>query len=166
MLSPADLANPLPLVKAQLNEVFEQAQIQINRDRAALPVGTAATIAALPELLRNSFSCILLAIAFATLARRNNARFSLQDQQQIQIAAHAGVAAAVGPEDPHHQELRLALPLLLGPAARFPQHISVRGETGPFMTTGLHRWFGLIEIPQGPIQPVDRSICHGPRAWL
>lgn len=85
VLSPADLANPLPLVKAQLNEVFDQAQIQINRDRAALPVGTAATIAALPELLRNSFSCILLAIAFATLARRNNARFSLLDEAWLRF---------------------------------------------------------------------------------
>ncbi len=44
--------------------------------------------------------------------------------QQIQIAAHAGVAAALGPEAPHRQEFRVALPLLLGPAVRFPQHIS------------------------------------------
>lgn len=74
VLSPADLPNPLPLLKAQVNEVFDQAQIQINRDRAALP-----------ELLRNSFSCILLAIAFATLARRNNARFSLLDEDWLRF---------------------------------------------------------------------------------
>ena len=37
VLGPADLANPLPLLKAQVNAVFDQAQIQINRERNALP---------------------------------------------------------------------------------------------------------------------------------
>jgi hypothetical protein len=37
VLGPADLANPLPLLKAQVNAVFDQAQAQINRDRSALP---------------------------------------------------------------------------------------------------------------------------------
>ena len=50
VLGPADLANPLPLLKAQVNAVFDQAQAQINRDRNALPPSSAT--AALPELLR------------------------------------------------------------------------------------------------------------------
>ena len=37
VLGPGDLAHPLPLLKAQVNAVFDQAQIQINRDRASLP---------------------------------------------------------------------------------------------------------------------------------
>ena len=59
VLRPADLAHPLPLLKAQVNAVFDQAQAQINRGRNALPLASAAT--ALPELLRNSLACLLLA---------------------------------------------------------------------------------------------------------
>jgi hypothetical protein len=67
VLGPADLAQPLPLLKAQVNAVFDQAQVQINRDRSALVPATAAT--ALPELLRNSLACLLLAPAYAAFAR-------------------------------------------------------------------------------------------------
>ncbi len=43
-----------------------------------------------------------------------------QDQPQIQVAAHAVLPAAVGPEDPHRQELRVAFPLLLGQRSTDP----------------------------------------------
>jgi hypothetical protein len=84
VLGPADLAQPLPLLKAQVNAVFDQAQIQINRDRTALPPSSAAT--ALPELLRNGLSCMLLATAFAAFARRAGSDLSLlqQTQQRLQ----------------------------------------------------------------------------------
>jgi hypothetical protein len=72
---PADLAHPLPLLKAQMNAVFDQAQAQINRDRAVLP--PASSWAALPQLLRNSLACLLLAVAFAGFARRSGARHPL-----------------------------------------------------------------------------------------
>ena len=78
LLGPADLANPLPLLKAQVNAVFDQARAQINRDRAALPPATAAR--ALPDLLRNSLSCLLLATAFAGFARRAGAKLSLLEE--------------------------------------------------------------------------------------
>lgn len=78
MLGPADLANPLPLLKAQVNAVFDQAQIQINRDRAALPPATVVT--ALPELLRNTLSCLLLSAGFAAFARRPGSRISLLEE--------------------------------------------------------------------------------------
>jgi hypothetical protein len=83
VLGPADLANPLPLLKAQVNAVFDQAQAQINRDRAALPPVTAAT--ALPELLRSSLACLLLAIAFAGFARRAGAELSLLEEMQRRL---------------------------------------------------------------------------------
>ena len=59
VLSPADLGQPLLLVKMQLNAALDQAQIQINRDRAAMP--PAPAIAALPEVLRNSLACLFFA---------------------------------------------------------------------------------------------------------
>ncbi len=34
-------------------------------------------------------------------------------------------------------------------------------ETGPFMASGLHRLLRLLQIPQGLIQPVRRSIGQG-----
>jgi hypothetical protein len=81
VLGPADLANLLPLLKAQVNAVFDQAQI--NRDRAALPPVTAAT--ALPELLRSSLACLLLATAFAGFARRAGAELSLLEEMQRRL---------------------------------------------------------------------------------
>lgn len=83
VLGPADLANPLPLLKAQVNAVFDQAQAQINRDRAALPPVTAT--AALPELLRNSLACLLLATAFAGFARRAGAELTLLEEVQQRL---------------------------------------------------------------------------------
>jgi hypothetical protein len=80
VLGPADLANPLPLLKAQVNAVFDQAQAQINRDRSALRPATA--IAALPELLRTSLACLLLATAFAGFARRAGVELSLLEEVQ------------------------------------------------------------------------------------
>jgi hypothetical protein len=83
VLGPADLAQPLPLLKAQVNAVFEQAQIQINRDRAALPPASAT--AALPELLRNSLACLILAGAFGAFAHRPGSDLSLLEEGQARL---------------------------------------------------------------------------------
>jgi len=83
VLGPADLANPLPLLKQQVNAVFDQAQLQINRDRAALPPSTPAT--ALPELLRNGFASLLLALAYAAFARRSGSELSLLEETQLRL---------------------------------------------------------------------------------
>jgi hypothetical protein len=80
VLGPADLANPLPLLKAQVNAVFDQAQAQINRDREALPPFTASAV--LPELLHNAIACLLLATAFAGFARRDGVELSLLEEAQ------------------------------------------------------------------------------------
>ena len=63
-----------------MNAVFDQAQQQINRDRAALPPTTAAT--ALPELLRGSLACLLFATAFAGFARRPSSERSLLEEAE------------------------------------------------------------------------------------
>lgn len=83
VLGPADLIHPLPLLKAQVNAVFDQAQAQINRDRAALPPASAATV--LPQLLRNSAACLLLAVAFAGFARRSGSQHTLLEQVQQRL---------------------------------------------------------------------------------
>ena len=83
VLRPSDLAQPLPLLKAQVNAVFDQAQIQINRDRAALPPSSAVT--ALPLLLCNALSCLLLAVAYAAFARRPGSDLSLLQETQKRL---------------------------------------------------------------------------------
>ncbi|MEB3199587.1 MAG: hypothetical protein VKK62_03535, partial [Synechococcaceae cyanobacterium] len=83
VLGPADLANPLPLLKAQVNAVVDQAQLQINRDRAALPPSTPAT--ALPELLRNALASSLLALAYAAFAGRSGSELSLLEETRLRL---------------------------------------------------------------------------------
>jgi hypothetical protein len=83
VLGPADLAHPLLLLKAQVNAVFDRAQAQINRDRSALRPATA--IAALPELLRSSLACLLLATGFAAFARRAGVELTLLEEGQRQL---------------------------------------------------------------------------------
>jgi hypothetical protein len=78
VLGPADLAQPLPLLKAQVNAVFDQAQIQFNNDRAALPSAKAAI--ANTEFLRNSLACLLLATSFAAFGHRAGSEFSLLEE--------------------------------------------------------------------------------------
>lgn len=73
VLSPADLALPLPLAQAQLSAVFDQARIRINRDRASLP--TADLV--LPDVIRNGFTSLVLAGAFAAFAYRPSQSLSL-----------------------------------------------------------------------------------------
>jgi len=91
VLGPADLATPLPLLKAQVNAVFDQAQAQINRDRSALPPATA--VRALPDLLRDSFSCLLLATAYGAFARRSGSEFTLLEEGQRRLQRLRGFNA-------------------------------------------------------------------------
>lgn len=67
-LSPADLTLPLPVLKAQVTNAFDQAQSQINRERSALP--PADPLLLLPLLLRGSVACLALAFGFAIFALR------------------------------------------------------------------------------------------------
>ena len=74
--APADLALPLPLLKAQTNAALDQVQLAIQRQRDALPASDPLRL--LPELIRPCLAALILAFAFASLARGR----SLHDDQE------------------------------------------------------------------------------------
>lgn len=66
-LSPADLTLPLPVLKAQVNAAFAQAQSQINRERSAVEATSATGL--LPEQFRHAVACLAIASGFAVFGR-------------------------------------------------------------------------------------------------
>jgi hypothetical protein len=82
-ISPAELALPLPLLKAQSSLALDQAQAQLQRQRNALPASNPLRL--LPELLRNALSCLALAFGFAIFARAKDSDLSLLDSWQISL---------------------------------------------------------------------------------
>jgi hypothetical protein len=80
VLGPADIAQPLPLLKAQVGAVLDQAALQISHEREASQPRTPLLL--LPELLRNAIASLALALGFAALARRpGEPRTLLQELQ-------------------------------------------------------------------------------------
>lgn len=80
VLGPADAAQPLPLLKAQVDAVLDQAALQIRRERQSNP--PLKRHALLPDLLRSAISSLALAVAFAALGRRPGShRSPLQELQ-------------------------------------------------------------------------------------
>ena len=75
VLGPADIAQPLPLLKAQVDAVLDQAALQIKREREASQPRTPLFL--LPDLLRNALASLALALGFAALARRPGSRRTL-----------------------------------------------------------------------------------------
>ena len=80
VLGPADLAQPLPLLKAQVAAVLDQAEQQIARERQATPPADPWRL--LPDLIRNAIACLALAFGFAALAVRPGSRRSLLQEWQ------------------------------------------------------------------------------------
>jgi len=80
VLGPADIAQPLPLLKAQVGAVLDQAAMQIARERQATPPTNPWRL--LPELLRNAIACLALALGFAALAVRPGSERSLLQEWQ------------------------------------------------------------------------------------
>lgn len=80
VLAPADLTQPVQLLKAQVGAVFDQAAQQIARERQATPPTDPWRL--LPELLRNSIACLALALGFAALAVRPGSEVSLLQEWQ------------------------------------------------------------------------------------
>ncbi|MEI7665597.1 MAG: hypothetical protein WCI65_06075 [Synechococcaceae cyanobacterium ELA263] len=80
VLGPADIAQPLPLLNAQVAAVLDQAAQQIARERQATP--PANPWRQLPELLRNGIACLALALGFAALAVRPGSEDSLLQEWQ------------------------------------------------------------------------------------
>ncbi len=81
VLGPADIAQPLPLLKAQVGAVLDQAQLQIAQERQAVPPANPYRL--VPDLIRNTMACLALAIGFATLAVRPGSECSLLEEVQI-----------------------------------------------------------------------------------
>jgi hypothetical protein len=75
VLGPADIAQPLPLLKAQVAAVLDQAALQISREREASQPRTPLLL--LPDLLRKALASLALALGFAALARRPGSERSL-----------------------------------------------------------------------------------------
>ena len=80
VLGPADIAQPLPLLKAQVGAVLDQAGLQISREREASQPRPRLLL--LPELLRNALASLALALGFAALARRPGSRRTLLQELQ------------------------------------------------------------------------------------
>jgi len=80
VLGPADIAQPLPLLKAQLGAVLDQAALQISREREASQPRTPLLL--LPELLRNALASLALALGFAAMARRPGSRRTVLQELQ------------------------------------------------------------------------------------
>jgi hypothetical protein len=76
VLSPADLDQPLALLRRQVGAALDEAEAQIARERIATP----PRFGFLPELLRNSVACLAEAIGFAALAFRPGQSVSLLDE--------------------------------------------------------------------------------------
>ncbi len=80
VLGPADIAQPLPLLKAQVGAVLDQAALQISREREASQPRTRLQL--LPDLLRNALASLALALGFGALARRPDSRRTVLQELQ------------------------------------------------------------------------------------
>lgn len=80
VLGPADIAQPLPLLKAQVGAMLDQAALQIGREREASQPRTPLLL--LPDLLRNALASLALALGFAALARRPGSPLTLLQELQ------------------------------------------------------------------------------------
>ena len=81
VLNEADQALPLPTLKAQVTGLLDQAAAQVARQKQQLPPSNPWSL--LPELLRNAFASLALAIGFAGLARRGRSGLSLRAELQL-----------------------------------------------------------------------------------
>jgi hypothetical protein len=80
VLNEADKALPLATIKAQVNGLLDQAAAQVVRQKQQLPPSNPWTL--LPEILRNAFASLVLALGFAGLAQRPSRRLSLLQELQ------------------------------------------------------------------------------------
>ena len=104
VLGPADLAQPLPLLKAQVSAVLDQANNQIAAERQRVPPVNPWTL--LPDLLRNVIACLALAIGFAALAVRPGAELSLLQEWQAGVQRFRWRRAARGTQTSDQQYIR------------------------------------------------------------
>jgi hypothetical protein len=80
VLGPADISQPMPLLKAQVAAVLDQAALQISRERTASQPRTPLLL--LPDLFRNALASLALALGFAALGRRPRSPVPLLQELQ------------------------------------------------------------------------------------
>ena len=83
VLGPADIAQPLTLLKAQVGAVLDQVALQISREREASQLRTPLLL--LPELLRNALASLALTLGFVALARRPGSRRTVLQELQSRL---------------------------------------------------------------------------------
>jgi hypothetical protein len=74
-------ARPLPALRAEVSSLLDQAAAQVARQQKLLP--SANPLLLLPEILRNGFASLALALGFAGLAQRPGRKLSLLAELQI-----------------------------------------------------------------------------------
>jgi hypothetical protein len=74
-------ARPRPALRAEVNGLLDQAAAQVARQQQLLP--SANPLLLLPEILRNAFASLALALGFAGLAQRPGRELSLLVELQI-----------------------------------------------------------------------------------
>jgi hypothetical protein len=74
-------ARPLPALRAEVNGLLDQAAAQVARQQEQLP--SANPLLLLPEILRNAFASLALALGFAGLAQRPGRELSLLAELQL-----------------------------------------------------------------------------------
>ena len=80
VLNDADRALPLPVIKAQINEMLDVAEAQFSHQKQKQPPNNPLLL--LPNVLRNAFASFFLAIGFSGLSRRPGADISLHMELQ------------------------------------------------------------------------------------
>ncbi len=81
VIDEANAVKPLATLKAELNDLLQKAAAQVARKSQRLP--TIKPWSLLPELLRNAFACLVLAIGFAGLGFRSNSVFPVLAELQL-----------------------------------------------------------------------------------
>lgn len=79
-LNAVDKAQPLPTLKARIGVMLDEFAAQVERQRQLTPPPSPLLL--LPDLLRNGFAALALAVGFAALARRPQVSVSLLEELQ------------------------------------------------------------------------------------
>jgi hypothetical protein len=83
VIDEAYAVKPLATLKAEVNDLLQKAAAQVARKSQQLP--TIKPWSLLPELLRNAFACLVLAIGFAGLGFRSNSAFPVLAELQMSL---------------------------------------------------------------------------------
>lgn len=78
-----NLSQPLPAIKAEVNDLLKQAAGQVARQRQQLPISNPWSL--FPELLRNAFASLALAVGFGGLAWRKDSEIPFLVELQLSL---------------------------------------------------------------------------------